>query len=75
MCGGSCYSPAITDFIFMAEGISRMFLTGPNVIKDITGEVISDEELGGARVHNFISGVAHFYSHSEEECFRQSGGF
>jgi acetyl-CoA carboxylase carboxyltransferase component len=69
--GGAVYSPAITDFIFMAEGISRMFLTGPNVIKEITGEVISDEELGGARVHNFISGVGHFYSHSEEECFRQ----
>jgi len=57
--GGAVYSPAITDFIFMAEGISRMFLTGPNVIKETTGEVISDEELGGARVHNFISGVAH----------------
>ncbi len=69
--GGAVYSPAITDFIFMAEGISRMFLTGPNVIKEITGEVISDEDLGGARVHNSISGVAHFYSHSEEECFRQ----
>lgn len=69
--GGAVYSPAITDFIFMTEGISRMFLTGPNVIKETTGEVISDEELGGARVHNFISGVAHFYSHSEEECFRQ----
>jgi acetyl-CoA carboxylase carboxyltransferase component len=69
--GGAVYSPAITDFIFMTEGISRMFLTGPNVIKEVTGEEISDEELGGAKVHNTISGVAHFYSESEEECFRQ----
>ena len=69
--GGAVYSPAITDFIFMTEGISRMFLTGPTVIKEITGEEISDEELGGARVHNAISGVAHFYSESEEECFGQ----
>ncbi len=71
MPGGAVYSPAITDFIFMTEGISRMFLTGPNVIKEITGEEITDEELGGARVHNSISGVAHFYSESEEECFGQ----
>jgi acetyl-CoA carboxylase carboxyltransferase component len=69
--GGAVYSPAITDFIFMTEGISRMFLTGPNVIKEVTGEEISDEELGGAKVHNTISGVAHFYSESEEECFGQ----
>ncbi|MGA2954566.1 MAG: acyl-CoA carboxylase subunit beta [Thermodesulfobacteriota bacterium] len=69
--GGAVYSPAITDFIFMTEGISRMFLTGPNVIKEVTGEEISDEELGGAKVHNSISGVAHFYSESEAECFQQ----
>ena len=69
--GGAVYSPAITDFIFMVSGISRMFLTGPNVIKEVTGEEISDEELGGARVHNSISGVAHFYSESEEGCFTQ----
>ncbi len=69
--GGAVYSPAITDFIFMTEGISRMFLTGPTVIKEITGEEITDEELGGARVHNTISGVAHFYSQTEEECFGQ----
>ena len=69
--GGAVYSPAITDFIFMTEGISRMFLTGPNVIKEVTGEEISDEELGGAKVHNWISGVAHFYSQTEEECFQQ----
>lgn len=69
--GGAVYSPAITDFIFMTEGISRMYITGPNVIKETTGEVISDEELGGARVHNFISGVAHFFSRGEEECLQQ----
>jgi len=69
--GGAVYSPAITDFIFMTEGISRMFLTGPNVIKETTGEEITDEELGGAKVHNSISGVAHFYARSEEECFKQ----
>jgi acetyl-CoA carboxylase carboxyltransferase component len=69
--GGAVYSPAITDFIFMTEGISRMFLTGPNVIKEVTGEEITDEELGGAKIHNTISGVAHFYSGSEEECFGQ----
>ncbi|MBI4495604.1 MAG: methylmalonyl-CoA carboxyltransferase [Deltaproteobacteria bacterium] len=69
--GGAVYSPAITDFIFMTQGISRMFITGPNVIKEVTGEEISDEELGGAKVHSSISGVAHFFSVSEEECFRQ----
>jgi methylmalonyl-CoA decarboxylase subunit alpha len=69
--GGAVYSPAITDFIFMTEGISRMFITGPNVIKEVTGEEISDEELGGAKVHSHISGVAHFYSKSEQECFQQ----
>ena len=69
--GGAVYSPAITDFIFMVEGISRMFITGPNVIKEVTGEEISDEELGGAKVHNTISGVAHFYAKGEEECFQQ----
>ncbi|MCX5905626.1 MAG: acyl-CoA carboxylase subunit beta, partial [Deltaproteobacteria bacterium] len=69
--GGAVYSPAITDFIFMTYGISRMFLTGPNVIKEITGEEITDEELGGARVHSTISGVAHFFSRNEEECFQQ----
>lgn len=69
--GGAVYSPAITDFIFMTEGISRMFLTGPNVIKETTGEEITDDELGGAKVHNSISGVAHFYARSEVECFQQ----
>jgi len=69
--GGAVYSPAITDFIFMTEGISRMFITGPNIIKEVTGEEISDEDLGGAKVHNTISGVAHFYAQTEEECFQQ----
>jgi acetyl-CoA carboxylase carboxyltransferase component len=69
--GGAVYSPAITDFVFMAAGIGRMFLTGPDVIREITGEEISHEDLGGARVHNYISGVAHFYARSERECFDQ----
>lgn len=67
--GGAVYSPAITDFTFMVEGISHMFITGPDVIKTVTREVVSKEELGGARTHNEKSGVAHFISSSEEECF------
>ncbi len=69
--GGAVYSPAITDFIFMVDGISRMFLTGPNVIRETTGEEITDEELGGAKVHSFTSGVAHFFAKDEPECFGQ----
>jgi acetyl-CoA carboxylase carboxyltransferase component len=68
--GGAVYSPAITDFIFMVEGTSYMFVTGPNVLKTVTHEEISHEELGGARVHNAISGVAHFAAPSEPECLR-----
>lgn len=67
--GGAVYSPALTDFIFMVEGISRMFITGPEVIKQVTGEEVSLEELGGARIHNEVSGVAHFALPTEEECF------
>ncbi|GAW94257.1 acyl-CoA carboxylase subunit beta [Calderihabitans maritimus] len=66
--GGAVYSPALTDYIFMVEGTSQMFITGPQVIKAVTGEEISVEELGGARTHNQISGVAHFQAQSEEEC-------
>ena len=69
--GGAVYSPAITDFIFMTEGVSQMFLTGPNVLQEVTGERISSEELGGAKVHCETSGVAHFYTNSEEECFEK----
>jgi len=58
--GGAVYSPALTDFVFMTEGTGNMFITGPQVIKTVTGEEVSAEELGGARVHSEISGVAHF---------------
>ncbi|MFA9424057.1 MAG: acyl-CoA carboxylase subunit beta, partial [Sedimentibacter sp.] len=56
--GGAVYSPAITDFIFMVRNISKMFITGPNVIETVTGEKVSAEKLGGAMTHNSISGVA-----------------
>ncbi|MHB1126415.1 MAG: acyl-CoA carboxylase subunit beta [Bacillota bacterium] len=69
--GGAVYSPAITDYIFMVEGTSQMFITGPQVIKTVTGEEVSAEALGGARAHNTISGVAHFQAANEEECFLQ----
>jgi propionyl-CoA carboxylase beta chain len=69
--GGAVYSPAITDFIFMVEGTSHMFVTGPNVVKTVTHEDVSFEELGGARIHNATSGVAHFAVPSEIECVRQ----
>jgi propionyl-CoA carboxylase beta chain len=68
--GGAVYSPAITDFVFMVEGISHMFVTGPNVVKTVTHEDVSFEELGGARTHATKSGVAHFTSPSELECLR-----
>ncbi|HEV3066863.1 MAG TPA: acyl-CoA carboxylase subunit beta [Streptosporangiaceae bacterium] len=67
--GGAVYSPAITDFTLMVEGISHMFITGPDVIKTVTGEEVSFEELGGAQAHNAKSGVAHFQAKDEEECF------
>ena len=66
--GGAVYSPAITDFVFMVEGTSQMFITGPDVIKTVTGEEISFEELGGAATHTTRSGVAHFYAPNEREC-------
>lgn len=66
--GGAVYSPALTDFIFMVQNISKMFITGPDVIKAVTGETVSGEKLGGAMTHNSISGVAHFVDDSEEEC-------
>jgi methylmalonyl-CoA decarboxylase alpha subunit len=69
--GGAVYSPAITDFTFMVSGISKMFITGPQVIKAVTGEDVTSEDLGGAKAHNQMSGVAHFISDSEEECFSQ----
>src|SRR5690606_31400649 len=65
--GGAVYSPAITDFVFMVNNTSQMFITGPKVIETVTGENISSENLGGARVHNTISGNAHFRADSERE--------
>ena len=66
--GGAVYSPAITDFVFMVRGSSYMFVTGPEVIKAVTHEEVSFEELGGADTHARTSGVAHFAAESEEEC-------
>ncbi len=65
--GGAVYSPALTDFTIMAKGISFMFLTGPNVVKTVTGEDVTQEQLGGATVHAGKSGVAHFAAETEEE--------
>ncbi len=69
--GGAVYSPALTDFVFVVDKISKMFITGPEVIKTVLGEEISMEDLGGARVQAEISGNAHFYARSELECFEQ----
>jgi acetyl-CoA carboxylase carboxyltransferase component len=69
--GGAVYSPAITDFIFMAEHISYMFITGPDVVRAVTGEDVTFDELGGARTHAELSGVAHFSAPSEEMVFDQ----
>ncbi|HEX3643667.1 MAG TPA: acyl-CoA carboxylase subunit beta [Ktedonobacteraceae bacterium] len=69
--GGAVYSPAITDFIFMVEETSYMFVTGPNVLKAVTHEDVTFEELGGARIHNTTSGIAHFSCPSEQDCIRQ----
>ncbi|MDX1659480.1 MAG: acyl-CoA carboxylase subunit beta [Nitriliruptorales bacterium] len=66
--GGAVYSPAITDFVFMVQDTSHMFITGPNVIKTVTGEDVTMEELGGAMSHASKSGVAHFASEDEERC-------
>src|SRR5437870_3943803 len=66
--GGAVYSPAITDFVCMVKGSSYMFVTGPDVIKAVTHEEVSAEELGGAGTHAGTSGVAHFAAESEEEC-------
>ncbi|KMY43843.1 methylmalonyl-CoA carboxyltransferase [Bacillus sp. FJAT-27916] len=65
--GGAVYSPAITDFVFMVDKTSQMFITGPKVIETVTGEKISSEDLGGAKVHNTVSGNAHFEGKTEEE--------
>lgn len=68
-CAGiAVYSPAITDFVFMTDKISNMFITGPDVIKNVTGESVTFEQLGGATVHNQKSGIAHFITKNEKEC-------
>lgn len=69
--GGAVYSPAITDFIFMVDKTSQMFITGPQVIKSVTGEDVTADDLGGAKVHAEKSGVAHFTAKSDEECIAQ----
>ncbi|MPZ98866.1 MAG: methylmalonyl-CoA carboxyltransferase [Dehalococcoidia bacterium] len=69
--GGAVYSPALTDFIFMVEGTSQMFLTGPDVIQSVTGEVTTMEDLGGAHSHTTKSGVAHFSVNGEVECLEE----
>ncbi len=66
--GGAVYSPAMTDFTLMVDGTSHMFITGPEVIKAVTGEEVTFEELGGAMTHNQRSGVAHFAAEDEEAC-------
>lgn len=65
--GGACYSPALTDFIFMVKEKSHLFITGPDVVKTVTHEDVSKEELGGALIHNTQSGVAHFMGEDEED--------
>ncbi|MBE3589355.1 MAG: methylmalonyl-CoA carboxyltransferase [Firmicutes bacterium] len=69
--GGAVYSPALTDFVFMVDKTSQMFITGPDVIKAVTGETVTFEELGGALTHNQRSGVAHFFARDEAECIAQ----
>jgi propionyl-CoA carboxylase beta chain len=66
--GGAVYSPALTDFVFMVDHTSHMFVTGPDVIKTVTHEDVSKEDLGGAQTHNSRSGVAHFLAPSDQEC-------
>lgn len=66
--GGAVYSPALTDFIFMVDKTSQMFITGPQVIKTVTGEEVTAEALGGAMTHNKTSGVAHFVAANDEAC-------
>jgi propionyl-CoA carboxylase beta chain len=68
--GGAVYSPAITDFVFMVEGGSYMFVTGPDVIKTVTHEDVTKEELGGSMTHNSVSGVGHFVAPDDADCIR-----
>src|SRR5512143_3757222 len=68
--GGAVYSPAITDFVFMVRGVSYMFVTGPNVVKTVTHEEVSFDQLGGADIHGGTSGVSHFTCDTEPECLQ-----
>jgi len=68
--GGAVYSPAITDFVFMVEGASYMFVTGPDVIKTVTHEDVTKEALGGSMTHNSVSGVGHFIAPNDADCIR-----
>ena len=70
--GGAVYSPAITDFVFMVKETSHMFITGPDVIKTVTGEEVGFEELGGAMSHATKSGVAHFAADDEDACLEDA---
>ncbi len=69
--GGAVYSPALTDFIFMVKGTGQMFITGPQVVKAVTGEDVTAESLGGSMAHNGTSGCAHFSADTEDECIAQ----
>lgn len=69
--GGAVYSPALTDFIYMVKNTSQMFITGPAVIKSVTAEEVTAEQLGGAMTHNSTSGVAHFAAENENDCIEQ----
>ncbi|RDY22663.1 methylmalonyl-CoA carboxyltransferase [Romboutsia maritimum] len=69
--GGAVYSPALTDFVYMVDKTSQMFITGPQVIKTVTGEEVTAEELGGASTHNTTSGVAHFIASEDKDCISQ----
>ena len=65
--GGHVYSPALTDFVVMVDGTSQMFITGPDVVRSVTGEQVTLEELGGARTHNTRSGNAHYLGRDEQD--------
>ncbi|SDF16247.1 methylmalonyl-CoA decarboxylase subunit alpha [Sporomusa acidovorans] len=69
--GGAVYSPALTDFVFMVKNTSQMFITGPQVIKSVTAEEVTAEELGGAMTHNATSGVAHFAAENDDDCMQK----
>jgi acetyl-CoA carboxylase carboxyltransferase component len=70
--GGAVYSPALTDFIIMSKGTGQMFITGPEVIKAVTGEQVDGETLGGAMTHSAVSGVAHFAAHDEDHALKMT---